>query len=143
MQKLTGRAYGELDPRDEANRNIVYINDAPVNADERVAYSMDVLIIKPIDMRRGNRTVLYDVTNRGDVRALSVFDVGASTPTIRRPKKTSGMEFLMKQGYTIVASGWQGDVPASGKRLTTQFPIAAGPDGKPITKLITRPIDFH
>ncbi len=141
-EKLTGRAYGELDPRDEANRNIVYINDAPVNADKRVAYSMDVLIIKPIDMRRGNRTVLYDVTNRGDVRALSVFDVGASTANDPSTEKDVGDGFLMKQGYTIVASGWQGDVPASGKRLTTQFPIAAGPDGKPITKLITAELIF-
>jgi hypothetical protein len=77
-EKLVGRAYGELDPRDELNSGIVYIDKAPLNAVKRVEYCIDVFILKPIDMSRGNRTVLYDVVNRGDTRALAVFHVGAS-----------------------------------------------------------------
>jgi len=59
-EKLAGRAYGELDPRDELNSGIVYIDKAPLNAGKRVEYSIDVLILKPTDMSRSNRTVLYD-----------------------------------------------------------------------------------
>src|SRR5580765_484463 len=78
-EKLVGRAYGELDPKDEANRGIVYIDKAPRNSAGRVEYSFDVYILKPVDMSRGNRTVFYDVVNRGDQRAFAVFHVGANT----------------------------------------------------------------
>ena len=136
-EKLVGRAYGELDPRDELNSGIVYINKAPLNAAKRVEYSIDVFILKPIDMKRGNRTVLYDVVNRGDTRALAVFHVGASASNDPTSEKGAGDGLLMKQGYMIVASGWQGDVPPGGDRLVGHFPVATEPGGQSITKLIT------
>jgi hypothetical protein len=136
-EKLVGRAYGELDPRDELNSSIVYIDKAPLNAAKRVDYSIDVFILKPIDMSLGNRTVLYDVVNRGDTRALAVFHVGASASNDPTSEKDAGDGFLMKQGYTVVASGWQGDVPPGNNRLVGHFPVAAEPGGLPITKLIT------
>lgn len=136
-EKLVGRAYGELDPRDELNSSIVYIDKAPLNAAKRVDYSIDVFILKPIDMSHGNRTVLYDVVNRGDTRALAVFHVGASASNDPTSEKDAGDGFLMKQGYTVVASGWQGDVPPGNNRLVGHFPVAAEPGGLPITKLIT------
>ncbi|HEV7803735.1 MAG TPA: alpha/beta hydrolase domain-containing protein, partial [Burkholderiales bacterium] len=42
-----------------------------------------------------------------------------------------------KQGYTIVASGWQGDVVGGSNRVTGQYPVVTERDGRPITKLIT------
>jgi hypothetical protein len=123
-EKLVGRAYGELDLRDELNSGIVYIDKAPLNAAKRVEYSTDVLILKPIDMSHSNRTVLYDVVNRGDTRALAVFHIGASASNDPRSEKDAGDGFLMKQGYTVVASGWQGDVPAGDNRLVGHFPVA-------------------
>ena len=51
-EKLVGRAYGELDPRDDLNRGIVYIDKAPLNAAKRVEYSVDVFILKPVDPKR-------------------------------------------------------------------------------------------
>jgi len=77
-EKLDGRAYGELDPRDPLNRSIVYIDKAPRNAAGMVEYSIDVSIIKPVDMSRGNGTIFYDVTNRGGRRAFDAFHVGAN-----------------------------------------------------------------
>ena len=68
-EKLVGRAYGELDPRDELNSGIVYIDKAPLNAAGRVEYGVDVFILKPVDMTRGNRTAFFDVLNRGGMRA--------------------------------------------------------------------------
>jgi hypothetical protein len=141
-EKLVGRAYGELDPRDELNRGIVYIDKTPLNAVKRVEYSIDVVILKPIDMSRGNRTVLYDVVNRGDTRALAVFHVGASATNDPKSEKDAGDGFLLKQGYTILASGWQGDVPSEDNRLVGHFPVATEPGGRPITKLITAEFVF-
>ncbi|HKA44295.1 MAG TPA: alpha/beta hydrolase domain-containing protein [Burkholderiales bacterium] len=140
-EKLVGRAYGELDPRDELNRGIVYIDKAPLNAAGRVEYSMDVLIIKPVTMSRGNRTVFYDVVNRGDTRALAVFNVGAAPVSEPKTESDLGDAFLLKRGYTLVASGWQGDVLGT-SRLKAQVPVATDPGGKPITKLITAEFIF-
>lgn len=136
-EKLAGRAYGELDPRDEANRGIVYIDQAPRNAAGRVEYSFDIYILKPMDMSRGNRTVFYDVVNRGDQRAFAVFHVGANTGNNPTTEKDAGDGFLLKRGYTIVASGWQGDVVGGNNRVVGRYPVVTGPEGRPITKRIT------
>ncbi len=142
-EKVVGRAYGELDPKDELNRGIVYIDKAPLNAAGRVEYSVDVYILKPVDMNRGNRTAFYDVVNRGDQRAFAVFHVGANTGNNPVTEQDAGDGFLMKQGYTLVASGWQGDVLPAPNRLGAQFPVATGPGGKPVTKLITMEYVFN
>lgn len=136
-EKLVGRAYGELDPRDELNRGIVYLDKAPRNAVNRVEYSVDVYILKPIDMSRGNRVLFYDVVNRGSKRTFAVFHVGASGGNDPTTEKDAGDGFLLKQGYTIVSSGWQGDVPPGDNRLIGHFPVATEPGGRPIRKLIT------
>jgi hypothetical protein len=136
-EKLVGRAYGELDPRDEANRGIVYIDKARLNAAGRVEYSFDVYLLKPMDMSRGNRTVFYDVVNRGDQRAFAVFHLGANTGNNPLTEKDAGDGFLLRQGYTIVASGWQGDVAGGNNRVVGQYPVVTERDGRPITKLIT------
>jgi len=141
-EKLIGRAYGELDPRDELNSGIVYIEKAPLNAAKRVEYSLDVFILKPIDMARSNGTLFYDVVNRGDKRAFAVFHVGASTSNDPSSEKDAGDGFLLKQGYTIVASGWQGDLLPGNNRLLGHFPVPTAPGGRPITKLITAEFVF-
>ena len=136
-EKLNGRAFGELDPRDPLNRSIVYLDKAPRNAAGMVEYSIDVSIIKPVDMRRGNRTIFYDVTNRGGRRAFDAFHVGASAGNDPVSAKDAGDGFLMKAGYTLVTSGWQGDIVPGGGRVAGQFPVPVEPDGRPVSKLIT------
>jgi hypothetical protein len=136
-EKLVGRAYGELDPVHDANKNVVLLDKAPRNAAGRVEYSVDVFILKPVDMRKGNRTLIYDVVNRGDLRAIQVFNhngPGTNNPT---SATHAGDGFLFKQGYTIVSSGWPADAVPGGNRLTGRFPIATQADGKPITKRLT------
>src|SRR4051812_4843087 len=41
-EKLTGRAYGEVDPKDPRNAVIVDINNAPKNARGMVEYNTDI-----------------------------------------------------------------------------------------------------
>ena len=64
-EKLRGIAYGELDPLDPRNAVITDIQLAPINARGMVEYSMDIFILKPINLNKGNRRLLFDFNNRG------------------------------------------------------------------------------
>ncbi len=141
-EKLVGRAYGEIDPKNELNRGIVYIDKAPRNAAGWVEYSMDVSIIKPVDVSRGNRTLFYDAVNRGGRSAFDGFHISGSAANDPSSEKDAQDGFLLKRGYTLVVSGWQGDVPAGGGRFTAQFPVAVEADGKPVRKSILREFLF-
>ena len=129
-EQLDGTAYGEVDPNDPANAVIQDIARAPRNARGMVSYSMDVSILKPINESNGNHVLLYDVVNRGNKVVPGTFNVGSTTAN------PAGDGFLQKQGYSIVWSGWQGDlVPAPGQ-LGISVPVASNPDGTPITGLV-------
>ncbi len=94
-----------------------------------VTYSMDVSILKPVNTANGNHVLLYDVANRGNKVVPSVFNTGTTTAN------PAGDGFLENQGYSIVWSGWQGDlVPAAGQ-LGISVPVASYPDGKPMTRI--------
>jgi hypothetical protein len=140
-EKLIGKAYGEVDPKKHHNKNIISLKNAPLNNRGRVEYSMDMLILKPIDMQRGNQTIFYDVVNRGN-QALRV-NFGAERSNNPTTLAHAGDGFMMRQGYTLVWSGWQGDVLPVGGRLTTSFPVAKNPDGTPIKRTITTEFVFQ
>jgi hypothetical protein len=119
-ERLRGYAIGELDPFDRHNAVIVNLDKAPRNASGRVEYRADVEIHKPVDLRRGNGTVLYDVVNRGNP-LVPGFINGNTTLT-------------MDEGFTMVWSGWQGDLQRVGANLIASFPIATN-NGAPIIAL--------
>lgn len=128
--KLVGRAFGEVDPRDRDNAGIQDIELAPRNAHGMVEYAMDIYILTPHDPARGNATIFYDAVNRGNKVVLGLFNfgaVGGNEPT------SAGDGFLQSQGYTVVWSGWQADVAAGGGRLTLSVPVAHRRDGADIT----------
>jgi hypothetical protein len=102
---------------------------------------MDVFILKPVDMKRGNQTIFYDVVNRGN-QALRM-NFGAERSNNPTTLAHAGDGFMMRHGYSLVASGWQGDVLPGGGRLTTSFPIGKNPDGTPIRRWITTEFVFQ
>src|SRR3954454_3113763 len=53
-EKLVGKAYGEVDPKNPLNRGIVNLDKAPRNASGNIEYWMEISVLKPVDMRRGN-----------------------------------------------------------------------------------------
>lgn len=113
-ERLVGRFYGELDPAHPLNKDIVDIHLAPRNALGRVEYSADLDLLKPVDMSKGNGTLLYDVNNRGNKRAISEYNDGPST---NNPLKAEdlGNGFLMRHGFSVLWSGWIQDIgPANG-----------------------------
>ena len=129
-EQLDGTAYGEVDPNDPANTVIQDIALAPRNDHGMVSYSMDVSILKPVNLAKGNHVLLYDVVNRGNKIVTGFFNVGA---TAANP---AGDGFVEKQGYSIVWSGWQGDLVPLPGQLGISVPVAVYADGKPITGLV-------
>ena len=135
-EKLSGRAFGEIDPAHPLNAGITYIRDAPRNARGRVEYVVDIAIMQPMTTTRGNGTLLYDVVNRGTRRAFDVFHVGAEPGNNPTRAADAGDGFLLRQGYTLVVSGWQGDLIREGDEFVADFPVATRPEG-PIYKTIS------
>jgi hypothetical protein len=65
-EQIDGTAYGEIDPRDPLNAVIQDIDLAPRNGHGKVEYLTKVSILKPVDESRGNRTMLFEIVNRGN-----------------------------------------------------------------------------
>ena len=53
-EKILAKAYGQLDPLNRRNALIKDIELAPRNAEGMVEYSVDLHILKPIDMAKSN-----------------------------------------------------------------------------------------
>jgi hypothetical protein len=128
FEKLTGTAFGEVDPHDPANAIIQDIRLAPRNARGMVEYSTDLYILKPIDMTKGNRVLFYHVVNRGN----GGIPFNLNVPAGNDPA-TAGDGFLQSLGYTLIKSGWQPDVLPGNARMTMRVPVATHRDGSPIT----------
>lgn len=130
-EKLRGRAYGEIDPDDPRNAVITDLQLAPRNARGRVEYSMDVYILKPVDLARGNHKLFFEVNNRG----LKLFGALNQSKGGNDPKTAddAGGAFLFDQGYTLAWSGWDPTAPAGGDNLQITAPVARQPDGGALT----------
>jgi hypothetical protein len=130
-EKLVGRVKGELDPTDPHNSVIVDIALAPRNTRGKVEYETDIMILRPIDRSKGNHKVWYELTNRGQVFAFAQLN---EAPERNDPTRAAdaGNGFLMRQGYSILVSGWDVTAPPVGDRFTMKAPIVVNPDGSPI-----------
>jgi hypothetical protein len=122
-EQLDGIASGEIDPKDPLNAVIQDIDIAPRNSRGKVEYSMDISIVKPIDTSRSNHTILYDVVNRGNKSSPSL-NIGVTTAN------PAGDGFLESEGYTLVWSGWEGDITTG---IKINLPVAKNKDGSEIT----------
>jgi hypothetical protein len=136
---LVGKAYGELDPADPHDRGVQDLSLAPTNRDGRVEYSMDVVILKPVDASHGNHAILYEVPNRGRFAMQRLFNIGASALS---PAADAGDGYLEKLGFTLVWGGWQADLPANPGTLHLTVPIARQRDGQAITGRVLADYEF-
>ena len=131
-EKLAGRAFGEVDPNDPRNALIVDIALAPRNARGHVEYSTDISILRPVDPTRGNHKVFFEINNRGSLLSFGRMNDAATGGNDPTTAADAGIGFLMRQGYTIVLSGWDVTVPAGAGRQTIGVPVAKNPDGSSI-----------
>jgi hypothetical protein len=128
-EKLIGRAFGEVDPRDLQNRDITDIELAPRNARGMVEYDTGIVILRPIDPGKGNRRLFYELTNRGVILSLRALNESPNASTTNPAPADAGNGFLMRQGYTLLYTGW--DASAIGP-FASHYPIATHKDGSPI-----------
>jgi hypothetical protein len=130
---IVGIAHGKLDPDHWANAGIVDLDNAPRDTQGLVEYSNDVVILRPKSPQNASRVLFYDVVNRGNKVATGAFNGAGATFAAGQ----QGNALLLRLGYTIVWSGWQGNIPVSGagdtKPLGINLPVATHRNGSPIT----------
>jgi hypothetical protein len=124
-ERLHGTVFGELDPTHPLSAGIVNLDRAAPNTRGNLEYQSDFRILKPLDLDRGNGCLVYDVPNRGNQPIMSRLN---GAPDGGHPEH-AGNGFLMRRGFTVVWSGWQGDVPPGNDRLTARFPMIPGITG--------------
>ena len=155
---ILAEATAKVSANDACAATIVDLKNA-ADASGSVSYKFDVVILTPADASKASGSLLYIVNNRTNTSSLEALNEGSSNnlfdntaPVI--PAAASGVVagvgagsgFLMKQGMTVVMSGWQGDRPSvlSGPTAaitSTQkwyavgmtLPVAKGASGASIT----------
>lgn len=107
-EQVRGTLHFAVDPRHPDHQIITDLDLAPADADGRVPFSSDFLLLKPVNPPPGG-TLLCDVVNRGGRTVLRTFnDAGADRTD---PEVDLANGFLMRHGLTIAFCGWQHDVP--------------------------------
>lgn len=136
-EKLTGRAFFEVDPKLERNTVVFDLDRAPVNDRGLVEFSADMVILKPVDMAKGSKTLFFEVNNRGRKISFGRMQDTAADANMNDPMapRDFGNGFLMKRGYVIAWVGWGADIAPGDNRLTVDFPIARE-NGKPLSERI-------
>lgn len=129
-ERIVGRVFYELDPDLEQNAAVVDLCHAPRNERGRVEFFADLFILAPQDPAKSNGALLYDVNNRGNMLALAFFNYGQRS-NAPMDRTHAGDGFLMRHGFTLVWSGWDGELLPGGDRLRLAPPAAVG-KGRPI-----------
>ena len=125
-EQISGRAFGDLDPRDSTNAIIQDIQLGK-DADGRVRYAASFVITKPVNVAQTSGLLWHDVHNRGSPTTISVAE--------------------RNFGDVGLASAWQGDNAAInaangtavrptmlvGGRHFLQVPVAKNADGSMVT----------
>ena len=131
-EKLIGRAFGEVDPRDPRDPATAAITDlalAPRNARGMVEYDTGIIVVRPVDPAKGNHRLFYELTNRGVILTLRVLNDSPNASTTNPAAADAGNGFLMREGYTLLYTGW--DASAVGT-FASHYPVAVHRDGSPI-----------
>src|SRR5579875_3843520 len=131
-EKLWARVYFAVRPEDPHDRGIVDLDKAPRNAQGEVEFSADLFLLRPL--KGGNGALLLEIPNRGGKSMLHLVDGGmpSSDPSTA---DDFGDGWLLRQGYTIAALGWQWDAPDLPGNLRLYAPVAKD-HGQAITGLL-------
>src|SRR5580765_8439370 len=128
-EQIRGKVYLAIDPKNPVNAVIADLDKAPRNADGLVEFSADLLAMWP-KTGNGNNVALVDIVNRG-------------TTTAFRLNRTAGANlvgdgFLMKQGFMIIAIGWEFYIAARNGSIRINVPVATE-NRAPITGTVRAP----
>lgn len=121
-ERWTGKVHFAVDPANKLNQQIVDLALAPQNPNRQVEFVADFELLAPVDRSRANGAVLYEVNNRGNKTALGIFDGGAD-------------DFLCRQGFVVLSSGWIAEVQPGDGKLRLQAPVPLE-NGKPLRGIV-------
>jgi hypothetical protein len=60
-ERIRAKAHFTVDPTDPANSRIADLALAPRARDGRVRFSADLYVLRPVDLDKGNGTILFEV----------------------------------------------------------------------------------
>lgn len=121
-ERLSGQIRFAIDPANEANRQIVDLHLAPKNADGKVAFSSDFVMLLPVDRSKLSGTLFYEVNNRGNPTAPRLVDGDAD-------------DFLLRRGFVFLWTGWIAETLPGGGRVTMTAPVPLE-NGKPLMEIV-------
>jgi hypothetical protein len=120
---VLAEATGKVAANDNCAPTIVDLKNA-ADSSGNVRYKFDVIVLMPTDAAKASGSLLYIVNNRSNTSSFEALNDGSSNdlfsnvapviPTsgaLATAGTGAGSAYLMKQGMTVVFSGWQGDRP--------------------------------
>jgi len=122
-EKIRGVLHYEVEVGNQANHAIVDLQLAP-KSKGKVAFQGEFVMLKPVDLSKGNHRLLSEVNNRGGLRMLGYYNdaVDSNDPATATH---AGNGFLMRQGYTLLWAAWNWDVTRGGGRMQISLPVAS------------------
>lgn len=108
-RRTDGRITFSVDPLDPANAAIVDLELAAREADGRVRFTADLIILAPEDPERSRGAALVEAVNRGQPLVPYVFH-RARYEGPGHARIPSGDGFLLRHGFVLAFLGWQWDV---------------------------------
>lgn len=130
--QIDGIAHFAVDPAHQRNDIITDLNLGPIDANGKVRFTSDFSMLQPTDKQSGNHRILFDVVNRGGRTVISNFN-NIERPSDPTAPLQAGNGFLMREGYTVVWSGWQADVPETPGLIGLRAPDATLSNGEELT----------
>jgi len=127
-ERIVGKVHFTIDPTASQNKSVVDLQFAKPDADGLVRYSADLFILAPVDTARSNGAAIYDVNNRGRKRLLKYFNYANGINDPKTPED-AGDGFLFRHGFTIVWSGWDGELIPGDNLMQLHAPVARRDDG--------------
>ena len=121
-ERLLGTASFAIDPKEKDLPFICDLEFAPRNPEGLVEFKSVLDIVKPVDLERGNRKLLFDFSNRGGRGAFTRLNDGGG-PDLSK-ESYAGNGFLNRQGFSVVTAGWQGDLVYNGSNVVAFLPEA-------------------
>ena len=108
-ERVTGKVIFAVSVTNPHNQRIVDLKNAVNLRNGEVEFSASFMALRPKDPHKGNGSMILENPNRGRSRIVALVDAGDWDA-----EKYTGDAWLFRNGFTIVALGWQWDAPGEG-----------------------------